>query len=251
MSQDQLAKLRKLSAKQTGTSNKNNHREEKKGNDAVPITGASVSAHVVRESPVRHRLSNLLDGSAHSADYDAILPNDGDSHVTIINGEEETESACELLSNPESVKARLFDPVELPSVDDASLPLTQDEDCITVPCYPDVVAKTCLQVNGALRWGFPDDTNLASAQDEKNSSSEVTEHHEEVQSCNDAADDGESFRSSGTFLPVNEEVGPGSVESEAKLEGELAGDSGCGSMSSIAEDNPIDYANGYNTLEVC
>ena len=264
LTQEQVEKLqrKKQSTKEKNASSKQKTESETNTNINHNKVFES-SSQIVRESPVRHRLSNLLYGSELSPDRDhAVVPTFCDEN-TCTTKIDLNENQLESSKNPDSVKACLFNPDRI-AADDHSAGLKQDEQCITLPCYPEVVTKTCLQV---------DETKSGSdslAADGVFSTVEtitgVDQCHEQIQSSkyntvsslseqvsqpkssvNDATTDvssGNSDLPSHNEVPENEESVP--LSGEMKVDREAAGDSGCSS-----EDNSIDYASGYNTLEVC
>ena len=281
VSQEQLKRLQKqkLSTKHLSTSTKDEEKKEKSA--TVNNEDASCSSsQITRESPVRHRLSNLLDGSVPSPYREhSVRPDYGDENVTNINCEGDQFDTAKSLSNPDSVKACLFHLVGN-SVDDDSSPPLQDRHCITLPCYPEVVTKTVLQVEesltetGSASATLTADIGVASAQEhfsnevmnqhhgEKHSNkndavlSVLEQAHEPRNTASNSSDVAVTDLPSGTciFLPgskENEDIVHGIVDGEAREKSEPLEDSGCGSMSSSKEDNSLDYASGYNTLEVC
>lgn len=264
-SKDQLERLQKLSAKR-----KDKPKDEDKKQNYFKLSSRDApgsSLQIERESPVRHRLSNLLDGTVPSPDCDkAERPTEGEESFTSINCENDKSNAAE------SVKANLFDPDSISSLDDGSLPVIHDEGYITVRCYPDVEAKTCLQVEGngneasSANISSTTDTNVPSGWESENSGNSGNEHHDEMHeqlSNTDAGLDGPEWNASLSYdvtgselpsnalSPVNEEPAPSLGGVGAKVESELAGDSGSGLMSSSVENSSIDYATDYSTLEVC
>ena len=270
-SKDQLERLQKLSAKR-----KEKPKDEDKKQSGFKLSSRDTPGSLLqieRESPVRHRLSNLLDGTVLSPDRDnAEHPTEGEENVTSINYENDKSNAAELLPNPESVKANLFDLGSISSLDDGSLPVMHDEGYITVRCYPDVEAKTRLQVEGnenessSANISSTTDANVPSGLEGEISGNGGSEQHDEIhkQLSNDVAglvvpecnaslsyDVTGSDPPSGDLLPVNEEPAPSLGGVEAKKESELTGDSGSGLMPSAAENSSIDYATDYSTLEVC
>lgn len=212
---------------------------------------------------MRHRLSNLLYGSELSPDHDhAVVPTFCDEN-TCTTKIDFNENQLKPPKNPDLGKACLFNPDRI-AADDHSAGLKQDEQCITLPCNPEVVTKTCLQV---------DETKSGSSSLAANgvfstvkTIAGVDQCHEQIQSSkydtvsslleqvsqpkssvNDAAADvssGNSDLPSHNEVPENEESVP--LSGEMKVDRGAAGDSGCSSG-----DNSIDYASGYNTLEVC
>ena len=270
-SKDQLERLQKLSAK-----HKDKPKDEDKKQNCFKLSSRDAPGslqQIERESPVRHRLSNLLDGTVPSPDCDnAERPTEGEESFTSINCENDKSNAAELLPNPESVKANLFDPDSMSSLDDGSLPVMHDESYITVCCYPDVEAKTCLQVEGngneasSTNISSTTDANVPSGWESENSGNGGSEHHDEMHeqlSNDDSGLDGPECNASLSYdvtgseppsnalSPVNEEPAPSLGGVGAKVESELAGDSGSGLMSSSTENSSIDYATDYSTLEVC
>ena len=282
LSEEQLQKLRKKSAKHKNepliASN-----EDTKKNGAALNTSAAVSttskAKTVtavttttttttekqpvtteEESPVRHRLSNLLDGSFLSP-YRGSAAEEEKGYVRSINckgGGQLNNADC--LSAPVSAEDNLFCSEELLSFDDVCSPLLQEEDCVTVPCYPDVVSKTCMQVTEAANQTLSDNNSQpacvisASLQDKEGDH----EENQRPQPANDdlvsnLAEEGPVSRSAtpdngdaleqlpDDVLPENKEAENGSAEE------------GTSAMLKSAEvkDNMIDYASDYNTLEVC
>lgn len=269
-SKDQLERLQKLSAKR-----KEKPKGEDKKQNGFKLSSRDApdsSLQIARESPVRHRLSNLLDGTVPSPDCDnAGHPTEGEENVTSINCENDKSNAAELFPNPESVKANLFDPDDISCLDDGSLPVMHDEGYITVRCYPDVEAKTCLQVEGngneaySANISATTNANVPSGLERENSGNGGSEQHDEIheQLSNDVAgldvpecnaslsyDVTGSEPPSGALSPVNEKPAPSLGGVEAKVESELAEDSGGGLMPSSAENSSIDYATDYSTLEV-
>ena len=261
-SKDQLERLQRLSAK-----HKNKPKDEDKKQSGSKLSSAAApgsSLQIARESPIRHRLSNLLDGTVPSPDYDnAKLPTEGEDNVTSVNCENDKSNTVELLPNPDSVKSNLFEPDSISSLDDGSLPAVHDESYMTVPCYPDVIDNACLQVE---ENGNEASSNVPSGLESENSDNGGSENHDEMheQLSNDdlgldgpecnaslSCDVTESEPPSDTLLPVDEEPAPSIDGVEAKVESELAEDSGCGLMPSSAKDSSIDYATDYSTLEVC
>ena len=135
---------------------------------------------------------------------------------------------------------------------------------ITVPCYPEVVTKTCLQVdetksgsNSLAADGVFSTVKTITGVDQchgqiqsskYNTVASLSEQDSQPKSSvNDAATDvssGNSDLPSHNVVPESEEAVP--VSGEMKVDHEAAGDSGCSSG-----DNSIDYASGYNTLEFC
>ena len=234
--QEQLERLRRLTVKRKG------NKDDKKKNDYTDAPRSSFQT--VTESPVRHRLSNLLDGSVPSPTRDKQgLLDDAEENVTSINCEGDALSTAETSSTPESTKACLFEAVSPSSDNNDSLPVMQDDDCITVPCYPDVVYGTCLQVKDTLNESLATDSQIADvgaswAQEKENSpANEGAEHHDEEQSSKD-----------DTVLNVPEqqpELGHAAASNSCDV-----AVSDLPRVAALSESD-IDYGSGFNTLEVC
>ncbi|XP_022781777.1 uncharacterized protein LOC111322844 [Stylophora pistillata] len=124
--------------------------------DLAPSTAQTVRRKETiteKESPVRHSLSDLLSGSSvisHIETYPDCEEIDVERNVC----EVPTGKSC---LNRKSPKACLFYSDEpLPSENGGS-PSLWNKDCITVPCYPDVVSETCQQVAedfGKTSWNY-------------------------------------------------------------------------------------------------
>lgn len=202
---------------------------------------------------MRHRLSNLLDGSELSPDHDlAVVPTFCDEN-TCTTKIDSNENQLKPPKNTDSVKACLFNPIGI-AADDNSAGLTQDEQCITVPCYPEVVTKTCLQVdetksgsNSLAADGVFSTVKTITGVNQCHGQIQSEQDSQPKSSVNDAATDvssGNSDLPSHNVVLESEEAVP--LSGEMKVDHEAAGDSGC-----YSGDNSIDYASGYNTLEVC
>ena len=214
------------------------------------------------ESPIRHRLTNLLDGSSLSPYEDsAAHSNEENGKSFNCKGGGRLNNA-ESVSGPVSTEENMFCSSELLSSDNGLSPLMHEEDCITVPCYPDVVAKTCMQVEtGCTQTSSDNDSQAAdvitaSVQDKE----EDHETNERLQpSCAEEMPSvPEEGNEPGSVSPSSSDVlGQLSNNTEAddkEAENENAEeDSGVMSRSAEvrAEDRTIDYSSHYNTLEVC
>lgn len=143
MSKEQLKSLRKLTRKcQTSSFNK----EDEKSGIPVSDNGASTTSTAeevtdvastteeervtATESPARHRLSDLLNGSSSGCQ--------NDSHPDHQEGNVEG-TTCEVTNGeslfPKSPKASLFNSDEPFSNEDGCSPFSPEENCVTVPCH--------------------------------------------------------------------------------------------------------------------
>lgn len=286
MSEEQLENLRKKSAKRKNEASITSKEDEKKNGATLNTSAAASSTSTaktvtetatttttttatvkepvttVEESPVRHRLSNLLDGSslspyrgsaAHAEEVEGVVKSiscKGDGPLNSVDS----------LSGPVSVEDNLFCSEGPLSFDDDCSSLLQEEDCITVPCYPDVISKTCMQVTEADNQTLSGNNsqeagvNAAFAEDKE----EGHEEHQRSQPANDdvvsnLAEEGPVPRSAtpsncdaleqlpNDALPENKEAENGNAEegSSAMLK------------SAEVKDEATDYASHYDTLEVC
>ncbi|KAL9955136.1 hypothetical protein ACROYT_G036422 [Oculina patagonica] len=226
-------------------------------------TTGKESVITVEESPVRHRLSNLLDGSSLSPyRSSAAHLEDEEGNVESINCKKDgLLNNAGSLSGPVSAEDNLFGSEDPLSVDDVCSPLLQEEDCITVPCYPDVISKTCMQVTEADNQTLSDNNsqeaaviNTAPAKDKEE------EDHEEHQRSQPANDDVVSNLAEEGPIPISAtpsscdalEQPPNYALPENKEADNGNAEEGSRAMLKSAEgkDEMMDYASHYDTLEV-
>lgn len=279
ISEEQLENLRKRSAKgKSEPSIIRNEDDEKEvssvNTSTVPIvssagtvTAATTATGLeqvttVEESPVRHRLSNLLDGSSITPHHETAEQPEEEGNVESINckGDGQLDNA-ESLSGQVPAQDNLFFSEDLLSFSDVCSPLLQEEDCITVPCYPDVVSKTCMQVSDTAEQTLSGDNEIeatasvitASQQDEK----DHEESHESQTPSNDpAANLAEDGPIPGSATPGNcaaAEQRADDALPENKKDENVNAEEGSREMLESAEvkESTMDYASNYNTLEVC
>lgn len=214
------------------------------------------------ESPIRHRLTNLLDGSSLSP-YEDSAAHINEENVESFNcrGGGQLYNA-ESVSRPVPTEESLFCSSKLFSSDNGLSPLMYKEDGITVPCYPDVVSKTCMQVEmRCTQTWSDDDTQAADVITASVHDKEVD--HETNQRLNPS-----SLEDVSSALEEGNEQGsvsPGSCDILGQLSNNTVADEkeagngnaeeDCDVMSRSAEvhaeDSRIDYSSHYNTLEVC
>ena len=191
----------------------------------------------VEESPTRHRLTNLLDGSSLSPYQDsAAHTNEENVNSIDCKGGGQLNNA-EGLPGPVSAEETLFCPEDLPSSDNGLSPLMHEKDCITIPCDPDVVTKTIMQVEIGCTQTSSDNGSQAANAVTAASVQDKEERNISPGSCDVLGQLSKNAR------PDREEVENGNAE----------GDSGVMSTSAEAhiQDSMIDYASHYDTLEVC
>lgn len=217
----------------------------------------------VEESPVRHRLSNLLDGSSLSP-YRGSAPHaeeeEGTDKSINCKGDGLLNSANSL-SGPVSAGDNLFCSDDPLSVDDVCSPLLQEEDCITVPCYPDVISKTCMQVTEADSQTLSDNNSQEAAVNTAPAKDKEEEDHEEHQRSQPANDDVVSNLAEEGPIPISAtpsscdalEQPPNYALPENKEADNGNAEEGSRAMLKSAEgkDEMMDYASHYDTLEVC
>lgn len=206
----------------------------------------------VEESPTRHRLTNLLDGSSLSP-YQDSTAHTNEENVESINctGEGQLNNA-EGLSEPVSTVENLFCSQELVSPDNGLSPLMHEKDCITVPCYPDVVSRTIMQVRegdtqtSSDNGSQADNVVNASVQD-KEEDYETNQRLQTtmVEEVPNVPEEGNEARSiSPGSCDVLGQLSDGARPNEKAAENEDA-------KEGHVEDRIIDYASDYDTLEVC
>ena len=213
------------------------------------------------ESPIRHRLTNLLDGTSLSP-YEDSAEHTNEENVKSINCEEGGQlNNAESLSGPVSTEENLFCSEEPFSSDHGLSPLTHEEVCITVPCHPDVVSKTCMQVEIGCSQALSDndsqaaDAITASVQDKEDLDTNQRLEPCSVEERSSVSEEGNEPRSvSSDSCDVLRQLSTNAVPDEKETENGNA-EEGSGVMSrsaeARAEDRVIDYSSHYNTLEVC
>ena len=213
----------------------------------------------LEESPIRHRLTNLLDGTSLSPDGSA---HTNEEVVRSINCEEGGQlNNAESLSGPVSTEEHLFRSEELLSTDNGLSPSTHEEFSVTVPCYPDVVSKTCMQVEMGCTQRLSDndsqaaDVITASVQDKEDHGTNQRLEPPSVEERSSVSGEGNERGSvSSGGCDVLHQLSNNAVPNEKEAENGNA-EEGSGVTSRYAErragDRMIDYSSHYNTLEVC
>ena len=216
----------------------------------------------VEESPTRHRLANLLDGSSLSP-YQGSAAHTNEENVNSIDCTRGGQlNNAEGLPGPVSAEETLFCPEDLLSSDNGLSPLMHEKDCITIPCDPDVVTKTIMQVEIGCTQTSSDNGSqaanavTASVQDkeedyEANQRVQPTSV-EEVPNVPEEENDARNISpgSCDVLGQLSNNARPDRKEAE---NGNAEGDSGVMSTSAEAhvQESMIDYASHYDTLEVC
>ena len=249
MTKEQLEKLRKLSGR---PKEKPNDKDQKPDGSKLITTDQPVSSsEILKESPVAHRLTDLLGGVLSGQCHD--------NHSELSNSVDNKSNNTVQFKNPDAVRVRLFHPEEPTSVYDDSFPLVPDEDCFTVSCCPDVVERTCLQVkedqndSSLASYSPKADISAASGMKNENPGNEVTKQCDQAQlSTDNAVSDVQNFNVSNCSNVRENQPSSGNfpqetVDSDITVKSRVTQDA----MSSSAGDNSIDYESGYNTLEVC
>ena len=215
----------------------------------------------VEESPIRHRLTNLLDGTSLDP-YEDTAEHTNEDDVKSINCVEAGQlNNAESLSGPVSTEENLLCSEEPLSSDNDSSPLTHEEVCITVPCLPDVVSRTCMQVELGCSQTLSDnnseeaDAITASVQDKEVHETNQTLEPSSVEERSSVSEEENELRSvSSDSCDVLRQLSNNAVPDEREAENGNA-EEGSGVMSRSAEvraeDSTIDYSSHYNTLEVC
>ena len=215
----------------------------------------------IEESPIRHRLTNLLDGTSLSP-YEDTAEHTNEENVKSINCVEGGQlNNAESLSGPVSTEENLFCSEEPLSSDNGLSPLTHEGVCITVPCDPDVVSKTCMQVELGCSQTLSDnnrqaaDAITASVQGKEDHETNQTLEPASVEERSSVSEEENELRSvSSDSCDVLRQLSNNAVPDEREAENGNA-EEGSGVMSRSAEvraeDSTIDYSSHYNTLEVC
>lgn len=244
----QLERLQKLSGRPKGEPNNKDQKPDV--SKLITADQPVLSPEMLKESPVAHRLTDLLGGH----DNDTELYSSSSQTVTDVNCLDNKSNDTVQCKNPDAVRARLFDPKE-----PTSFPLMQGEGCVTDSCCPDVVKRTYLEVeenqndSSLANYSPKADIGAASGMKNETSGNEVAKHCDQVHlSIENDVSDAQTFdvsncsnvreyqSSIGSFLQET-------VNSDITVKSGVTQDA----MSSSEGENSIDYESGYNTLEVC